>query len=85
MTQGSINFAEQDGYKLDVSNNSYLLTVPNATLKHSGLYICQVALNEVELYRRNFSINVEGVWKTLVIIIIQILCQCRIKNVLYFE
>lgn len=64
LTQGSINFAEQDGYQLQVSNNSYLLTVSNAMLKHSGLYICQVALNEVELYRRNFSIYVEGVWKS---------------------
>lgn len=60
LTQGSINFAEQDGYKLAVFNNSYQLSVTNATLKHSGLYICQVALNEVELYRKNFSINVEG-------------------------
>ncbi|KAK8735708.1 hypothetical protein OTU49_005277, partial [Cherax quadricarinatus] len=60
LTQGRINIAEAKGYKLKVSDNSYLLTITNASLSHSGLYVCQFAINEREIYRKNFTVYVDG-------------------------
>lgn len=60
LTQGKINLAETQGYWLDASGNSYQLVVPEANLTHSGSYVCQLSVKEDEIYRKNFTIYVDG-------------------------
>ncbi|XP_071520445.1 uncharacterized protein [Panulirus ornatus] len=60
LTQGSVNLVKAEGYRLNVSGNSYQLTVTDANLTHSGSYVCQVAFSELEILRKNFTLNVEG-------------------------
>lgn len=58
LTQGSISLV--DGYQVKVSGHSHQLLVTNTTLTSTGSYVCQVALGDLKLYRKNFTLYGEG-------------------------
>lgn len=58
LTQGSISLVE--GYQIMVSGHSHQLHITNTTLASTGSYVCQLALGELKIYRKNFTLYGEG-------------------------
>ncbi|XP_047502369.1 uncharacterized protein LOC125047875 isoform X2 [Penaeus chinensis] len=66
LTQNDISLAEDEGYTVDVIGNSYILYVARADVRHAGSYFCQIIVDEVEVYTKNFTINIDELTHTYV-------------------